>query len=120
MASIKNIFLKGVETIFGVFSEAVKTGTYSLVTDNGFDDSTTASDSIRCIFEKFTAKDVESLSFSELIQPQDVKGLVPCVDFAICEVSTKGTMLFGTDEYSVEGYDLDPMSVIYTFLLRKV
>ena len=120
MANLRNIFLKGVETLFGVFNEAVKTGTYNLDTDDGFVEATTKSDSIRCIFEKFTAKDINLLSFASLIQPQDVKGLMPSVDLVNCTMDTQGYVLFGEDRYSVEGFDLDPMDVIYTLLLRKV
>lgn len=120
MAKLRNIFLKGVETLFKTFEESVKTGTYNLDTDNGFDDPTTASDEVRCIFEKFTAKDVELLTFSKLIQPQDIKGLLPFVDLVKCKMNTQGYVLFGTDKYTVEGHDLDPMDVIYTLLLRKV
>ena len=120
MAKLRNIFLKGVETLFKTFEEAVKTGTYKVDTDDGFTTPTTVSDTIRCIFEKFTAKDVELLTFSKLIQPQDIKGLMPSVDLVNCEMTTKGYVLFGTDKYTVEGHELDPMDVIYTLLLRKV
>jgi len=121
MAKLRHIFLKGVETLFKTFEEAVKAGTYVVITDDGFTDlPTTATDDIRCIFEKFTAKDVELLTFSELIQPQDIKGLVPSVDVVNSEMSTQGHIMFGTDKYTVEGHDLDPMDVIYTLLLRKV
>jgi len=119
MASIKNTFLKGVETIFGVFNEAVKSGTYNVVTDNGFDTPSTSSTPIRCIFEKDFEKDVELLTFYKLIQPNDVIGLIPSVDLGVLELDTQGYCLFGTDRYEVVGHDVDPMTVIYTVLLRK-
>lgn len=121
MASIRNIFLKGVETIFKVFIEAVKTGTYKITTDNGFDVSSVASDDVRCIFEKFTEKDVELLTFYKLIQPQDIKGLLPYVDLIKNKdkMGTQGFCTFDGDRYEVVAFDLDPMSVIYTILLRK-
>ena len=50
MASIRNTFLAGVETIFNVFNEAVNSGTYNEVTDDGFDAASTTTDTIRCIF----------------------------------------------------------------------
>ena len=121
MATLRHIFQKGVETLFSTFEEAVKTGTYTVKTDDGFTDNPgTTTDTIRCIFEKFTAKDVELLTFYELIQPQDVKGLIPSVDFINCEVSVQGYILFDGVKWTVEGHDLDPMDVIYTLLLRKV
>jgi hypothetical protein len=120
MASIRNTFLKGVETIFNVFDEAVKVGTYTLDFDNGFDDIITQTDVTRCIFEKFTEKDVELLTFSKLIQPTDIKGLMPSVDIVnVSEVNSQGRIVFTEGTYEVVAFDLDPMSVIYTLLLRK-
>jgi len=120
MANLRKTFLNGIETIFKTFEEAVHVGTFNVVTDNGFDDPSTVSDDIRCIFEKFTAKDLDLLSFASSIQPKDIKGLMPSVDLINCEMTTKGHVLFGTDKYTVEGHELDPMDVIYTLLLRKV
>lgn len=120
MAKIKNIFLTGIETIFSVFEEAVNSGTFTVTTDNGFDDGETVTDQIRCIFEKFVADDVTGLSFGSLIQPNDIKGLVPSVDLINNAMSTKAYVLFDSENYSVEGHEIDPMNVIYTVLLRKV
>jgi len=120
MASIRDTFLKGVETIFSLFNEAVKVGTYNTDTDNGFDSVTTVSDTVRCIFESFEAKDVELLTFSDLIQPKDIKGLMPYVDLVNCEMNTQGYIIIDGDKYTVEGHDVDPMDVIFTLLLRKV
>lgn len=117
MANLKNIFIKGVNTLFNVFDEAVKTGTYTLVVDNGFDAVTTTSIDVRCIFEKFTEKDVELLTFSELIQPTDIKGLIPAEDITL-EMNVKSYCTFEGTKYMVEGQELDPMGVIYTLLLR--
>lgn len=121
MAMLRNIFLTGIETSFSIFKEAVKTGTLTIEIDDGFTDTPVSiSDSIRCIFEQFTKKDVETLSFSDLIQPTDVKALLPFVDVINCTISTKGKILLGADEYTLVAYELDPMSVLYTLLLRKV
>jgi len=117
MANLKHIFIKGVNTLFNVFNEAVKTGTYTLVVNNGFDDIVETEIPVRCIFEKFTEKDVELLSFSKLIQPTDIKGLIPAEDVTL-EMNTKGYCTFEDIKYSVEGQELDPMGVIYTLLLR--
>lgn len=120
MASLRNIFLSGVETIFSIFNEAVKSGTYSVITDNGFDATSTKVDTIRCIFEKFTEKDVELLPFSKLIQPEDIKGLMPFVDLVnVPEMTTQGFCIFDGERYEVVAKDLDPLSVIFTLLLRK-
>lgn len=120
MAKLRNIFLKGVETIFSTFEEAVKTGTYNTSNDDGFDDAPViTTDAVRCIFEKFTEKDVELLTFSKLIQPQDIKGLLPSIDLVNCVMNTQGYCIFNGLRYSVEGWDLDPIDVIYTLLLRR-
>ena len=117
---LRDTFLSGLETIFSVLNDAVKTGTYTVETDDGFTASTTATDTVRCIFENFAEKDVHDLSFYELIQPKDIKGLIPFVDLVNCEITTQATIVFGTDKYMVEAHDLDPMSVVFTLLLRKV
>ncbi|MDP8268255.1 MAG: hypothetical protein P9L97_05950 [Candidatus Tenebribacter davisii] len=120
MTSIRNTFLKGVETVFDVFNEAVKTGVYTVITDDGFDDISTTTDTVRCIFETLKEKDLNSLSFSKLIQPQDVVALMPSVDLVNCVMTTTGTILFDEDKYSVIAFEVDPMTVIYTLLFRKV
>lgn len=120
MAQLRNIFVTGVETIFGIFNEAVHSGVFTQTVDDGFSDPVSTTDVIRCIFETFKAKDVELLSFSELIQPQDVKGLMPASDLVNCKMNTQTHIIFGDDVYSVEGHELDPMSIVYTLLLRKV
>lgn len=120
MAKLKKIFRSGVETIFSVFEEAVHTGTYTFTDDNGFDTPTELVDNVRCIFEKFTEKDVELLTFSKLIQPKDIKGLMPYVDLVnVPRMTTKGYCVFDGDRYEVVAHDVDPMGVIYTLLLRK-
>lgn len=119
MASLRNIFVKGVELIFDTFEDAVKTGSYNITVDTGFVAASTQTEAIRCIFENFTEKDVELLTFSDLIQPNDVKGLIPAADIALSMNTQQGFCLFSGKKYTVEGFDLDPMSVIYTVLLRK-
>ncbi len=123
--SIRDIFLAGVETAFDVFNDAVKTAQYTLIVDNGFDDATEVLlVDRRIIKENFTKEDVETLSFSDEIQPTDVKGLIPFVDIT-GDVNPGDTVLIeddllGNKTFTVVAFELDPMSVLYTFLLRKV
>jgi len=118
---LRDTFLSGLETIFSVLNDAVKTGTYTIETDDGFSDvNTITADSVRCIFENFAEKDVHDLSFYELVQPKDIKGLMPFVDLVNCDITTQAYIVFGTDKYMVEAHDLDPMDVVFTLLLRKV
>ena len=118
MAKLKKIFIRGVNMLFNVFNEAVKTGTYTLVVDNGFDEEYKTAIPVRCIFEKFTEKDVELLTFSDLIQPTDIKGLIPAEDVTL-EMNVQGYCTFEDTVYTVEGQELDPIGVLYTLLLRN-
>jgi len=118
MAKLKQTFVKGINTLFATFEEAVKNGTYTQVTDNGFDDASEESIDVRCIFDKFTEKDVELLTFSKLIQPTDVKGLLPAEDMTL-DMNVQGYCTFDSVEYTVEGQELDPIGVLYTLLLRN-
>lgn len=120
MAALRDIFLAGVETAFSVFEEAVNSGTLTNSSDDGFGTTSEETDTIRCLFESFSANDVATLSFSKLIQPTDIKGLLPYVDVINCEISTNATATFDGDEYTIEAFEIDPMNVIYTLLLRKV
>lgn len=121
MANLKSIFVKGINTIFSIFSEAVHSGTYTLITDNGFAVPISQTCPARCIFDSFTAEDIEKLSFSDLIQPTDIKGILPIDPTFTVPISVKGTFLFADDSdvYTVEGYDLDPLGIMYLLLLRK-
>ena len=119
MAKIKSIFLSGIETIFSIFEESVKSGEYSLIADNGFGTTSTTKKTVRCIFDKFTQEDLESLSFSSLIQPTDIKGLIPVVDLQGVAVNVKGIYTLSSDVYTVEGFEVDPLEVLYIVLLRK-
>jgi len=120
--SIRDVFLAGVETAFSIFNDAVKTASYTFIVDNGFDDITETPDSCRIIKETFSKDDI-NLSFANEVQPTDIKGLVPFVDL-IAEPNSGDTItiedsLSTTKTFSVVAYELDPMSVLFTFLLRK-
>lgn len=119
MASLRNTFLKGVETIFKQFKDAVHIGTYNLPVDDGFSTPTLLTDTgVRCIYEKFRERDVELLTFYKLIQPKDIIGLVPYVDISH-SLESQGYFELDSVKYSVIANDVDPMNVIYTVLLRK-
>lgn len=120
MAALRKIFLGGVETIFKIFEEAVHIGTFTVTEDNGFDDVSSKEDDVRCIFGEFTTDDVEVLTFSKLIQPTDIKGLIPYVDLVNnSEMTTQGSCVFDGSKYKVVAFELDPIRVIFTLLLRK-
>ena len=122
--SIRDAFLAGVETAFNIFNDAVKSAQYTRILDNGFDAPTKSIDTVRVIKESFTQEDVDTLSFSDEIQPTDVKGLIPFVDFK--GVVNSGDTIFIADDllgdikFSVVASAIDPITVLYIFLLRKV
>lgn len=121
MAELRETFKAGLEVIFETFEEAVHEGTYILGSSNDFNEvAEPPTCPIRCIFINFKEKDVALLSFSDLIQPNDILGLFPYDDFTL-DVNTEGYFSF-TDEsgfYSVVGHEIDPMKVTYTILMRK-
>lgn len=114
---LKASFVKGVNTIFTVFKEAVKDGEYTITTNNGFDGEEVESCPIRIILDSFKKDDAGAFSFEAMIQATDVKGLVPGEDLTI-EVKTGTAIVIGERELEVVAFDTDPFNVMYTFLLR--
>ena len=119
MAGIKQAFIDGVNTIFEVMHEAVDNGVYTAITDTGFEDPVTVTDDIRVILDNFTQEDIDVLTFSGDIQPTDSKGLIPAVDMAQVML-TGNTVTIGTRIFTVVAFEIDPMKVLYTTLLRDV
>lgn len=116
---IKNVFVKGVETVFKVLKDAVKDGQYIVETDDGWGESSSVSQPVRIILDEFTQDDVDTASFSALIQPTDVKGLVPGKDL-VSSISTSGFFVVDERRFTVVAFDTDAMNVMYTVLLRDV
>lgn len=121
--SLRDVFLAGVETAFSTFEDAVKEGQYLIIKDTGFESSERELP-IRIIKESFTQEDVETLPFSDEIQPKDIKGLVPFVDLGEAP-NTGDTInvedeLLGDAKFTVVAFTVDPMTVLFTFLLRAV
>ena len=122
MAELKNTFKEGLEIILSTFEEAVHNGTYTLGSSNEFDSDVTPStdENVRCIFTIFREKDVSLLSFSDLIQPNDIIGIIPYDDLTL-KISNEGYFEFEDEEgvYTVVGHERDPLNITYTVLLRK-
>ena len=114
---IEASFIKGVNTIFKVLKEAVKDGTHVIITDDGFNDPTEQRYPVRVIFDKFTQADVQSLSFSELIQPTDVKCLLQGAELTV-PIRTSAFIEAGGATYTVVAFDTDAFNVLYILLLR--
>lgn len=119
MAQLKGIFENGLETIFKVFEEAVKSGTYGIYDDNEFSDEEPETCSIRFIPIQYKQKDIASLSFSDLIQPNDIIGIIPFSDVTIQMTSSGGYVTFADGTFFVVGQEKDPLDIMYTVLLRK-
>lgn len=118
---VLKILTPAVNAIFGILVDAVKDGQYVVKTDDGFGNTSEDKHQVRVILDNFTQHDVEHTSFSDLIQPTDTKGLVPGEDVPVAmntvnllEVSTE----YGVRIFNIVAYDIDPMSALYTLLLR--
>jgi len=75
---------------------------------------------IKIILDNFAERDVQFLSFSNLIQPTDVKGLVRGEDLVDISVSTQDTVTIGTETYAIIAHNTDPAKALFTFLMRNV
>lgn len=114
---LKEIAAKGVETTFKVFKDAVKDGLYIVETDDGWGTTSSQSDEIRIILDRFRQEDLESTSFYELIQPTDSKGLVPGKDLNLT-VKASNIIQIGERKFTLVAFETDPFEALYTLLLR--
>lgn len=123
--SLYTTFNKAAETVFKVFKSLIVKVDYIVVTDDGFDDVSTDDYAVDMIIDTFSERDVQFLSFSALIQPTDLKGLVRGQ-----QLRDEGATIYSTTdlvkrkdndvEYSIIAYNTDPAEALYTFLLRNV
>lgn len=123
--SLKTTFTKAAETVFNVFSSLIVKVNYVVVLQDGFDVDTRTEYPVDMIIDTFAERDVQFLSFSNLIQPTDVKGLVRGQDLRDNGVTTYSTrdVIVRIDnevEYAIIAYNTDPAEAVYTFLLRNV
>jgi len=121
--ALRATFVKAADTAFSLFKEAVRTGTYKHSVNTGFK-NTINNFPVSVIEGSFAEDDIKYLSFSEYIQPQDVKALIRGKEIksAITTQSDKIAIIQedGTAfTYTVVAFDTDPFKVLYTFLLRK-
>ena len=123
--SLKTTFTKAAETVFNVFSSLIVKVNYVVVVQDGFDVDTRTEYPVDMIIDTFAERDVQFLSFSNLIQPTDVKGLVRGQDLrdnGVVAYSTRDTVvrIDNEVEYAIIAYSTDPAEALYTFLLRNV
>jgi len=126
--SLKTIFLKAADTIFKVFDSLVHEATYVRLTGTEWADETPVPTTypVDLILEGFSQKDVQTLPFSALIQPTDMKGLVRGVQLPR-PLKTEDLVRVPADdqfpvarEFHVVAWDVDPADAVYTILLREV
>lgn len=116
-------FIKAANLAFKIFKESVHPGRYYSIRDTGFLEADT-NYPITIIEESFSQNDIHTLSFSEHIQPTDVKGLVRGSEI-VGSINSQSDKIVVTQKdlsersYTVVAFDTDPLRVLYTFLLRK-
>lgn len=122
--SIKTTIDKGVKIIFKVLRSLVHPATYTAVVKDGFSSDTETEYPVDAIIDSFSERDVQFLSFSNLIQPQDMKGLIRGAQLTVRPSSkdyltvTDSSPFAG--KYKVIAWDTDPAVALYTLLLRRV
>ena len=122
--SIKTTIDKGVRTIFKVLKSLVHPAEYISVSSDGFSSNTETSVTVSVIIDSFSEKDVQFLSFSEFIQPQDMKGLMKGTDLQISPSSkdylnvTDSSIYAG--KYRIVAWSTDPAVALYILLLRRI
>jgi hypothetical protein len=116
---LKETTIKAVEVIFTTLKDAVKSGQYTVKTDDGFDVVTSQSIPVRVILDKFRQEDSVSTSFSDLIQPTDSMGLVPGKDLTL---AVKAQTILTIDErnFTIVAFETDSFEALYTLLLRDI
>jgi|JFJP01.1.fsa_nt_gi hypothetical protein len=121
---LKKVFTAGVNTAFKVLKDLVYSATYTTVQDDGFSTATTTDYQVDVIIDSFSERDVQFLSFSELIQPQDVKGLLKGAQLPVFPSSRDLLLVTSNDaangQYRVIASTTDPAFALYTILLRRV
>lgn len=122
MAISANVFHKGAETIFKVFAEIAHSATYVTVAYNDFEGESPVetSTTIEVIMDTFSERDVQFLSFSALLQPTDIKGLVRGTQLSGVEMGTNDKVVIDSVDYHVIAYSTDPAGAVYTLALRRV
>ena len=123
--SLKTTFINAAKTIFTVFSSLIVKVNYVVVVQDGFDVDTENEYAVDMIIDTFAERDVQFLSFSALVQPTDVKGLILGQDLrdkGVHKLSTSDLIVRIDDgtEYSIIAYNTDPAEALYTLLLRNV
>ena len=123
--SLHTTFQKAAKTIFTIFKSLIRQVDYTVVIDDGFTEATRTAHRVDMIIDTFAERDVQFLSFSNLIQPTDAKGMVRGQDLrdqGVSKLSTRDVVVRVDNgkEYAIIAYSTDPAEAVYTLLLRDV
>lgn len=122
--SLHTTFQNAAKTIFNVFKSLIIKADYVDIEKDGFDVNNETLYPVDVIIDNFAERDVQFLSFSNLIQPTDVKGLVrgkQLLDQGLTFPSTQDVLRVSDGrEFSIVAHATDPARAMYTFLLRKI
>ena len=123
--AIDTIIKKGVSTIFKILNPLVHPANYVIESDDGFGVTTSTTYPVSVIITTFTEDDMlKHVRLSNLIQAQDLQGLVKASDIPV--ELTSGDYLTITDtsifngRHNVVGWDTDPVNALYILILRRI
>lgn len=114
---LETVFINGVESIFKILEDAVKSAQYKVAVDNGWDDPSEETNDVRVIIDKLSQEDVEKTSFYDLIQPTDVVGLIPGNDLLLA-MKASNTLQIADRTFTIVAFDTDAFEALFTVLLR--
>jgi len=118
-----DVFKGAAATAFQVFDSLTVDVNYVNVTEVKWEDEpgTETLYPAKMIKENFTQKDMYSLSFSSLIQPTDIKGLIQGVDMPATPTTQDLVRVTASgQEFHVIAWETDPANALYTLLLREL
>lgn len=123
--ALDKVIHKGVKTAFKVLRSMVHQANL-IVSKKGFGTVTKTTYPISIIVSSFEENDVQFLSFSSLIQPQDLKGMIPGEQLPALVLPSSGDQIeilgssVYTGVYSVPAHDTDAVKGLVVTLLRRV
>ena len=116
-------FQNGAKTTFNAFGDIVKDCTYIDIVDDGFDKTQTE---YLCTVIPVSNLEEEqnTVSFREIVQPNDIIALIPGIDLAV-EIKINSKLRFtpiGSTEktFTIIDKNVDPAGALYILLLRKL
>lgn len=118
---LDRVFRNGAMTVFKVLKDVTHDADLVVFNDDGWGTVTETLHPIKIILDEWSQDDVRYSIMSKLIEPTDIKGLVPgkllTVEPSVEQViRVKGTV---NKEFVIVGFETDPAVALITFLLRR-